>query len=198
MSMNFKYLHCGAGSAWTFAVAAIRSAAMVDVVNLDSASAETRPDSAEPPIKLVCFRLHGQEYAIDIADIKETMVVRPITRVFLTPNWLAGIINLRGDIVAVLDLARLLGLPPTAITGDSRIIICRRGDKEAGMVVDELAELRTLAPEAIEPPPPTLTGEGAALLHGVATVEDGAALRVLDLGNLFESERLRAFQRQGS
>ncbi|HUH04251.1 MAG TPA: chemotaxis protein CheW, partial [Kofleriaceae bacterium] len=59
--------------------------------------------------KLVCFFLAGQEYAAPITEVKETMLLRPITRVFLTPPWLAGIINLRGDVVAVIDLARLLG-----------------------------------------------------------------------------------------
>ena len=51
--------------------------------------------------KLVCFYLHGQEYAAAIGVIKETLAMRPITRVFLTPSWLAGIVNLRGDVVAV-------------------------------------------------------------------------------------------------
>ena len=140
-------------------------------------------------------------------------MVLPITRVFLTPPWLAGIINLRGDIVAVIDLARFMDLPPTAPAIDrihrptgaslasgrredhSRIVICRHEGKSAGLVVDEMAELRSIDSESIQPPPPTLTGNGAALLAGVVTVDDGAALRVLDLGKLFHSERLRAFQR---
>ena len=150
------------------------------------------------PVKLVCFHLHGQEYGADISDVKETMVVRPITRVFLTPPWLSGIINLRGDIVAVIDLSQFLGLPPTVITEDSRIVIIRYDTKSAGIVVDRMAELRMLEPSELQPPPPTLAGDGTNLLQGVATVEDGAALRVLDLAKLFMSERVRAFQREGA
>ena len=145
--------------------------------------------------KLVCFYLHDQEYAADIADVKETMLVRPITRVFLTPQWLAGIINLRGDVVAVLDLAQLLGLPATTITDDSRILIARHDGKSAGIVVDRMAELRTLDLGSLQPPPPTLSTETGALLLGLSTVEGGAAVRVLDLPSIFESERIRAFQR---
>ena len=148
--------------------------------------------------KLVCFYLHGQEYAIDIATVKETLVLRPITRVFLTPSWLAGIINLRGDIVPVLDLADLCGLSPTDITPESRIIILQRGAHMAGIVVDELAELRVLAIDDIQPTPATVTGDAAAILAGVATVENGAPLRVLDASHLFESERLRTLKRGGS
>ena len=60
--------------------------------------------------KLVCFFLNDQEYAARIGDVKETLTMRPISRVFLTPEWVAGIINLRGDIVAVIDLALMLGM----------------------------------------------------------------------------------------
>lgn len=149
-------------------------------------------------MKLVCFHLHGQEYGADITDVKETMTVRPITRVFLTPAWLSGIINLRGDIVAVIDLSQFLGLPRTRITDDSRIVIIRYEGKSAGIVVDRMAELRTLDLADLQPPPPTLSGDGTNLLQGVATVDDGAALRVLDFAKLFTSERVRAFQRQGA
>jgi len=145
--------------------------------------------------KLVCFYLQDQEYAANITDVKETMLVRPITRVFLTPQWLAGIINLRGDVVAVIDLAQLLGLPATAITDNSRILIAWHEGKSAGIVVDRMAELRTLDLGSLQPPPPTLSAETSSLLLGLATVEGGAAVRILDLPSLFESERIRAFQR---
>ena len=161
-------------------------------------TAKEPPRAGPETVKLVCFRLHGQEYAVDIADVKETMALRPITRVFLTPPWLAGIINLRGDIVAVLDLACLCGLSPTDINGESRIVIVQRDTRVAGIVVDELAELRTLELADVQPPPVTIAGEAAAILTGVVTLESGAAVRVIDMQSLFESERLRAFQRGGS
>lgn len=180
------------------------------------AGSSNGPGAAPPGvIRYVCFRLRGQEYAADIANVKETMMVLPITRVFLTPPWLSGIINLRGDIVAVIDLARFMDLPPTAshvashprpgaslpsgrVDDHARIVICRHRGKVAGLVVDEMADLRTIDSESIQPPPPTLTGESAALLAGVVTVDDDAPLRVLDLSKLFDSERLRAFQRPDS
>ena len=148
-------------------------------------------------VKLVCFRLHGQAYGIDIASVKETIALRPITRVFLTPPWLAGIINLRGDIVAVLDLANFCDLSPTDITEQSRIIIMQHQQHVAGIVVDELAELRVLDTALLEPPPATIGGEAASILAGVLTLEgeSDAALRVIDIPSVFESERLRAFQR---
>ena len=142
--------------------------------------------------KLVCFLLHGQEYAADIANVVETLAVRPVTRVFLTPAWLAGIMNLRGDVVAVLDLSRLLGMPPTVVTDDSRILLTRHGGRRAGLLVDGLAELRDASPDRLEPPPVTLAPEVGELLRGVITFPAGDVVRVLDLEALFESDRLES------
>jgi purine-binding chemotaxis protein CheW len=147
-------------------------------------------------LKLVCFELQGQEYGADITEVKETIPVRPITRVFLTPVWLSGIINLRGDVVAILDLAQLLGLDATQITDDSRILIARVNNVVAGVLVDRLAEVRSLPTAGVRPPPPTLAADAAALLRGIVNIDGGAAVRILDLQALFESERLRAFQRR--
>lgn len=165
------------------------------------ATSEPGAQATRAPVKLVCFYLGGQEYAAPITDVKETMLVRPITGVFLTPAWIAGIINLRGDVVAVLDLARLLGQAPTAVSGDSRIVIVQHRDADertltAGVLVDRMAELRTVDLTALAAPPSTLAPASAALLAGVATVEDDRPLRVLDLPALLSSEQMRAFQRR--
>jgi purine-binding chemotaxis protein CheW len=141
--------------------------------------------------KLVCFFLHGQEFAAHIADVIETLTVRPVTRVFLTPPWLAGIVNLRGDVVAVIDLARLLGMAPTLVTDDSRIVLARHQGTRAGFLVDALAELRALDLAQAEPPPATLPSDVASFLRGVFTVP-GGVVRLLDLPALFESDKLRS------
>lgn len=178
---------------------------------------------AASQVKHVCFRMHGQEFALDIAAVRETMAVRPITRVFLAPPHFAGIINLRGDVVPVLDVAQLLGLPPIAMTHDTRIVLCqyRPGQTRAadgpapgsvspppalsdsatlsaGILVDELGELRMLDLARIEPPPPTLPRDTAALLGGVVMLDDHAPLQVLDIARLFTSDRVRVFQREAS
>jgi purine-binding chemotaxis protein CheW len=119
------------------------------------------------------------------------MAVRPITRVFLTPSWMAGIMNLRGDVVPVIDLAALLDLSETLITDESRIVLVRHARTRAGFLVDGLAELVTLPVDGLAPAPATLDPELAQFLRGIATAADGRLVRVLDLVALFESDRLR-------
>ncbi len=149
---------------------------------------------------MICFFLGDQELAAPIEHVKETIVLRPITRVFLVPAWLAGIINLRGDVVAVIDLAALLGLTPMVIGPSSRILIARvtgpSGTRTAGLLVDRLAEVRHLDPASLVPPPSTVTGETASLLTGVTTLPGGRPLLCLDMVQLFESERMKAFARR--
>ena len=155
----------------------------------------TAPAAKQAP-KAICFWLSGQQLGVPIEHVKETIVLRPITHVFLTPRWIAGLINLRGDVVAVLDLAGLLGLPATGFTDETRIVITRCAGKTAGLLVDRLAEARHFDRERLEPAPPTLAVEASELVAGVATQEDGVPLVLLDLERLLHSERLRPFSRR--
>jgi purine-binding chemotaxis protein CheW len=154
-----------------------------------------QPGERSGRTRLVCFWLRGQEYGTDIADVAETLALRPITRVFLTPDWLAGIINLRGDVVPVIDLGALLGLPRAEPSGDTRVLLARRAGRVAGLLVDAMAELRSCERARLQSPPPTLSADVAAMLVGIDTVEQAAPLRVIDLGRLFDSDRVRALER---
>jgi len=141
------------------------------------------------PLRLVCFELRGQELALPIDWVRETLPVPPITRVFLVPACLAGVFSLRGDIVPVIDLGVLLGLPATPVGNDSKIVVVAHEAGLAGIVVDRLRDLRTVE-GALDPPPPNLAGEVAALLSGVVATPTGS-VRVLDARALLTAEPLR-------
>lgn len=144
-------------------------------------------------LRVVCFELRGQELAIPIAEVRETVPMQPITRVFLTPACLAGVFSLRGEIVPALDLAVLLGLPHTEVGDDSRIVVVAHEAGTAGIVVDRMRELRTLT-EALEPPPANVTPAVAALLLGIAATDTGT-VRVLDTGAVLTVDALRSIAR---
>jgi purine-binding chemotaxis protein CheW len=151
------------------------------------------PDAAERPLRLVCFELHGQELALPIADVRETIPLPPITRVFLVPPCVAGVFSLRGDIVPVIDLAVLLGLPTTAPGHDSRIVVIDHPAGLAGVVADRLRDLRTVD-AALDPPPANLAPEVAALVAGIAATPTGS-VRVLDARALLTVPALRPLAR---
>lgn len=145
------------------------------------------------PLRLVCFRVRDQELGIPIAEVRETIRIRPITRVFLTPPWVVGIFSLRGEIVPAIDLAPWLGLPRTAVGDESRLVVLRKLGKVLAILADELLELRALDPALVTPPPPTLSAEQAALLSGVAATPTGT-VRVLHPESLLRSDRMRALE----
>jgi purine-binding chemotaxis protein CheW len=142
------------------------------------------------PLRLVCFDVRGQELALPIANVRETLPVQPITRVVLTPPCLAGVFSLRGEIVPAIDLAVLLGLARTELRDDSRIVVIDHAGSTAGILVDRLRDLRTIA-EALEPPPANLAPAVAQLLLGVAATPSGT-VRVLDARAVITAEPLRA------
>jgi chemotaxis signal transduction protein len=151
------------------------------------------PGAEDGPLRLVCFELRAQELALPIADVRETLPVPPITRVFLVPPCLAGVFSLRGDIVPVVDLGILLGLPATVAGDDSKIVVIDHAAGVVGIVVDRLRDLRTVD-GPLDPPPVNLAAEVAALLLGVVATPTGS-VRVLDARAVVTVEPLRALAR---
>ena len=151
------------------------------------------PGAPGGPLRLVCFELRGQEFALPIACVRETLPVPPITRVFLVPACLSGVFSLRGDIVPVLDLGVLLGLPSTSAGDDSKIVVVDHEAGVAGVVVDRLRDLRTVE-GPLDPPPGNLAAEIAILLLGVTATPTGS-VRVLDARAILTAEPLRALAR---
>ena len=140
-------------------------------------------------MRLVCFELAGQELAVPIDDVRETVPVQPVTRVFLTPSCLAGVFSLRGEIVPAIDLGVLLGLPRTEVGTESKIVVLDHDAGVAGVIVDRLRDLRTLE-GPLEPPPANLPAPVAGLLLGIAATPTGT-VRVLDARAVLTAEPLR-------
>lgn len=157
------------------------------------AGGSERPGAA---LRLVCFDVRGQELALPIGDVRETLPLQPITRVILTPPCLAGVFSLRGEIVPAIDLASLLGMARTEIGADSRIVVVDCGGGSAGIVVERLRDLRTVE-GPLEAVPAHLAPTIAQLLLGVAATPTGT-VRVLDARAILTAEPLRALAEKGS
>lgn len=127
------------------------------------------PMKGQFPTQFVLFRLANEEYAFDIGTIKEIQDLQQIAKVHRTPDYIEGVMNLRGKLVTVIDLRRRLGLvakPPNAST---KIVVVDAADAPVGFLVDEVTEVATILPETVEPPPAIVAqGIEAAYVLGIA------------------------------
>jgi purine-binding chemotaxis protein CheW len=103
--------------------------------------------------KFLTFFLAGEEYGIEILSVHEIIGIMPITCVPGTPDYICGIINLRGKIIPIVDLRRKFGMESKAQTAETCIIVVHVQGVEVGTVVDRVSEVLSIAAGDIEPPP---------------------------------------------
>ncbi|MHB1419669.1 MAG: chemotaxis protein CheW [Bacillota bacterium] len=126
--------------------------------------------------QLVVFRLAGETYGIDIANVHEIIRMQNITVVPRTPRFVEGVINLRGRIIPVIDLRKRFSIPPEERTQNTRIMVVEVGNVTVGMIVDSVMEVLRLPAANIEPPPPIVDGVDVAYLRGVGKVESSLVI----------------------
>lgn len=147
------------------------------------------PASEEDPETVVreeylTFLLGAEEYAVAIERVREVMRAPPITEVPRAPVHVLGVVTVRGEVVAVLDPRRRLGLPLTApMDEQGRVVIVDAEDGPCGLLVDRVASVVRLRPGTIEPCPQGLGGASADCLAGIGR-EGDRLFTVLDLGAL--------------
>jgi len=137
-------------------------------------------------IEVVEFTLAHEHYAVQTSLVSEVLNLKALTSVPCTPAWLAGIINLRGKIVAVLDLRKFFDLPDQGITDTHKVIILSDQETETGLLADTIVGVHELAKDELSRGLPTLSGIRTDYLEGVRS--DG--LVVLAAEKILGSERL--------
>lgn len=141
------------------------------------------------------FSLAGEEYAIGILGVKEIIEYGTLTKVPMTPPSIRGVINLRGSVVPVIDLAVKFGLPESPITKRSCIVIVEveaaAGRMVMGIVADAVRQVMDLAPQDIEPSPSFGTRVRVDYLLGMGKVGKKFVL-ILDVDRVLSSEELQA------
>ena len=133
-------------------------------------------------IQLVIFKLGREEYGVSILQVQEIKRITEITRVPHTPDYIKGVINLRGSVLPVIDLKNRLNLPQQGSTEDMRIIIVKVKDISVGMIVDAVSEVMTINEKDIDSPDVVAGSVSANYLSGVGKLEN----RLLILLNLDE------------
>jgi purine-binding chemotaxis protein CheW len=148
-------------------------------------AAATTDPIASATAQFVVFRLGSEEFGLPIAAVDEVALVpEQLTRVPKMPKFLEGVINLRGEVLPVVDQRRRFDMPAFSGSGRRRLIVVRTDSHRAGLIVDSVSEVLRAPAEAIETPP-DLTGEGARLVNGVInTPLNGRMILLLDPGEL--------------
>jgi purine-binding chemotaxis protein CheW len=134
------------------------------------------------------FRACGEDFALPILRVREILEHRPITRVPGSVEWVAGVINLRGKVIPVVDLALRIGLAPTAVSRRTCVVIVEASQAGAeivvGVMADSVCEVVELERGAIEPAPAFGTPLPAEYLFGIGKLAEGFVL-VLDPDRAF-------------
>lgn len=147
-----------------------------------------RPESAEPEptLEVLEFHLASERYALETRYVRAVHPLRNLTPLPCTPAFVAGVVNLRGHIVPVLDLKKFFGLAEQGLTDLHRVILVGQGDCDFGLLADMGVGVRAIPASRIQPVPPTLDGTGADYLMGMTP--DGLAL--LDMAFIFADPRI--------
>jgi len=148
--------------------------------SLDTQDGNTRSEE----LQLVSFRLGDEEYGVDILKVQEINRMITISRIPKAPDYVEGIINLRGKVIPIINLRKRFDLPPKEKDKKTRIIVVNIEGKILGVIVDAVSEVLRIQSNTVEPPPPVATGKGAVYIKGVGKIGD-KLLILLDLGRLF-------------
>lgn len=142
--------------------------------------------------ELLTFRLGTQEYALDIMSVREIRGWTKTTPMPHAPSFMRGVINLRGTVLPVMDLAARLELPKTDVTDRNVIIVVKREDGMTGLLVDAVSDIITLSDEDLQPPP-DLNLDSATITIDALSIIDDRMIRVLNLKNvIYKSEAAAA------
>jgi purine-binding chemotaxis protein CheW len=140
-------------------------------------------------LQFATFYVEHMLLGVDIRVVQEINRQSEITKVPHAPDYVRGVINLRGDVATVVDLRTILGLPRTESSRQTRNLIVHHRGESIGLLVDRISDILTLRADEIDPPPTNVDGVGGRLMSGVYTL-DSEIVVLLDIDEvLSESAR---------
>lgn len=145
-------------------------------------------EEQEGELHLVTFNL-GEEYGVRISQVQEIIRVGDVTQVPNSPQYMEGVINLRGRVLPVLNLRKKLSLNHTDRTKDSRIVVTEIKDKLLGLLVDSVSHVIKVSADVVEEAPEDVLDADTDFIPGVCKLEERLII-LLDLGKLLRKENI--------
>ncbi|MCS0631479.1 chemotaxis protein CheW [Telluria mixta] len=139
--------------------------------------------------EVLSFRLGGEEYAISILKVQEIRGYDAVTRIANAPEYLKGVVNLRGSIVPIVDMRIKFNVGAPTYDAFTVVIVLNINNHTIGMVVDSVSDVVTLTPDQIKPAPDLGSTVSGEYLRGLGTVDD-RMLILLDIDGLMGSEEM--------
>jgi purine-binding chemotaxis protein CheW len=154
----------------------------------------------ERQLQLVTFQIGEERYGIDIMRVKEIQKVQDIRTIPNAPSFVEGIINLRGDIIPVINLHKRFHIKRLALTEEDKLLsgflILDLQGMQIGVFIDKVSRVVTVELDEIQPPPQMISGIGAEYIQGVVKEEEGYLI-ILDILRLFDPKELQQISRLG-
>ncbi len=165
-------------------------------MNTLTQKAQTIQHADSDLMQLVIFQLGGEEFGVDIMAVQEIIKMPEITAIPQAPEYVAGVINLRGRIIVVIDLGKKFNILSSEKNEEYKIIVVELGDQVIGMMVDSVSEVMRIPNTSVDPAPEIIpSGVSTNYIQGVGKL-DGRLLILLDLRNVlseYEAEDLNQF-----
>ncbi len=140
-------------------------------------------------LHVVSFRLATEEYAVEITKVKEIILPEGVTHIPQVPEFIEGIINLRGNVIPIIDLRKRFGLPTRERDDHTRIIVTRMEGRIVGLIVDSVSQVMKIPKANVQPPPDTIATIAGEYILGIGKVDD-RMLILLDIEKILsDSEK---------
>lgn len=166
---------------------------------VETAAPVILPDNIKArPGKYLTFLLGDEQYGLDILKVQEIIGLMPITRVPKTPDYIRGVINLRGKVNPIVDLRLKFVMEEQEDTRKTCIVVLQLTGEEGavmplGIVVDEVAEVVDISAEHLQPPPSFGASVGDDVILGIGRFDERVIL-LLDVEKMFSEEEIAVVQ----
>jgi purine-binding chemotaxis protein CheW len=128
-------------------------------------------------------------FGLDIMAIREIRAWTPITRLPRVPHYVAGVVNLRGAVLPIIDLAARLGWEPTEATPRHAIVVTQTDGQARGLIVEAVRDIVTITSESLQPPPASADGSIVSFIEGLAATDERMVM-ILNLQAVSSGDQL--------
>lgn len=142
-------------------------------------------------MQIVCFKVGSEDYGLEILKVQEIIKIPHITKLPQSASYITGVIDLRGKVVPIVDLAKRFGVESGDSSKNTRVIIVDIKGRRIGLAIDSVSNVTKINAKDLGPPPPIIKGISGRYIVGIGKVDTGFIV-ILDIDQIFSSEELQA------